>query len=86
MPSHSDAVRSPFMAKRESAPTKQVNVRLVIPTVRRVDAYRERHPLRPTWTQIIEAALGEWLERNDPPVADPERHHGKLPPPRKASR
>lgn len=61
------------MARKEHAPkTEQANFRLKTSTLERMETYRERHPLHPTLTQIVEAAVTQWLAENEkalPPKA-----------------
>jgi hypothetical protein len=56
------------MARKEQPATRteQVNFRLKSATVERMEAYKERHPLHPTLTQIVEAAVALWLNENEP--------------------
>jgi hypothetical protein len=51
----------PMARKETAARTEQVNFRLKSATIERMEAYKERHPLHPTMTQIVEAAVAAWL-------------------------
>lgn len=73
------------MAKRQARdesptspaePTEPKNFRLRQSVIERVEAYKSRHPLRPTLTQIIEAALVEYIDQHEgelPPVPKPSK-------------
>lgn len=58
-----------FMAKKEA--TDQINFRLKTATIERMETYRARHPLHPTMTQMVEAAMKDWLDRNEPFLPKP---------------
>jgi len=64
----SPAVSFPAMPRKEKSPqqTDQINFRLKLATIERMEAYKDRHPLHPTLTQIVEAAVGDWLDRHEP--------------------
>jgi hypothetical protein len=63
------------MARRDTTdPTQQTNFRLKTPTIERMERFKERHPLNPSLTRIVEAAVNEWLDRNEPQLpADPPK-------------
>lgn len=46
--------------------TQQVNFRLKTVTVERMERYKDRHPLHPTLTQMVEAAVADWLDKHEP--------------------
>jgi metal-responsive CopG/Arc/MetJ family transcriptional regulator len=50
----------PVMASREET-SKQVNVRLKQSMIDEVDKFRLANEFQPTWTQVVEAALRDWL-------------------------
>lgn len=56
----------PAEDNRRRVETEQVNFRFAISVIERMAAFKERHPLRPTMTQIVEAAVAEWLDANEP--------------------
>lgn len=41
-----------------------MNFRLNAPLVKRAEAFMESHWSRPTFTQIVEASVAEWLDRH----------------------
>lgn len=55
----------PLMARKEKAATEQVNFRLKTETVEQMEAYRVRHPLHPTMTQVVEAALAAFFAEEE---------------------
>jgi hypothetical protein len=68
------------MGKRtEGEPTKHTGFRLRVSTVQRLVAYAAAHPLQPSLAQIVDAAVREWLDHNEPllpgakPPAKPPR-------------
>lgn len=69
------------MAKKEpTEPTQQINFRLRTATVEKMERYRDAHPLRPTLTQMVEAAMAEWLDAHPvPPRTTPKRHSSRPP-------
>jgi hypothetical protein len=54
--------------------TAQLNCRLTSRLVRRMERFSQLHRFNPSCSQIVIAAVSEWLDANEP----------KLPPPRKA--
>ena len=64
------------MAKKKDVsadPTEQINFRLKVRTIERMDRYKAAHELRPTMTQLAETAINFWLDIKE----------GELPKPRK---
>lgn len=60
------------MARKEAAErTQQINFRLKTATVERMERFKESHPLHPTLTQIVEAAIAEWLGKQPHAPARP---------------
>lgn len=58
------------MAKKREAiplvePTEPKNFRLRHSVVELVESFKQRHPLRPTMTQIVEAALLEYVQKHE---------------------
>lgn len=77
MPTIAASVSFPVMARKESnaAPTDQINFRLKVSTIERMEAFKERHHLRPALTQIVEAAVREYLDAQEPLL--PPKPRGK---------
>ena len=70
----------PMARKAANTPkTSQVNFRFRDSTLERADAFRARNPLNLSLTQMTEAALLEWLDRNEPllPPLKTEKPKGK---------
>jgi hypothetical protein len=65
------------MPARPEANTVPVTIRMDRETRERLLKYAERYPFRLTLTQLIDAAILEYLERHE---------HGPLPPPVKSKR
>lgn len=57
---------------KEAAPTDQINFRLKVATIDRMERFKERHHLHPTLTQIVEAAVNEWLDAHESEAAKPK--------------
>lgn len=51
---------------KDGAPTDQINFRLKVATIDRMERFRDRHHLHPTLTQIVEAAVNDWLDSHEP--------------------
>lgn len=66
-------VMLPPMARREAGPkTDQINFRLKVATIERMERYKQRHPLHPTLTSIVEAGVNDWLDRHEPELPPPK--------------
>lgn len=50
---------------------KQTNLRLDAQVLARAESHRKSHPLRPSLTQVVEAALREYLDAHEPEAAKP---------------
>ncbi len=70
------AIRFVAMPTKKPDDIKQTNLRLKVSTVARMRAYANAHPLQPTLTQLVEAAVERFLD-------DEERHESKPPAKRK---
>lgn len=68
---------SPMAKAREK--TRQVNFRLAETKLARMDRVNESHPLKPTLTQIVDAALEAYLPllERELPAADKPARKGK---------
>ena len=64
----------PMARKEPGTVTDQINFRLRRALIERMEAYKERHPLRPTLTQIADAAIEQWLNENEPTLPKPAVH------------
>lgn len=54
------------MARKESTErTQQVNFRLKTELVERMERYKDRHPLHPPLTRLVEAAMADWLDKHE---------------------
>lgn len=69
-------VTSRGMARKNAVPTDQINFRLPRATIDRMERYQERHPLKPSLTNMVDVSVNEWLDRNEaalPPVQKPAK-------------
>lgn len=59
------------MARKEAPKTDQVNFRFPVDLIEELEAYREKHPLHPTVTNILIDAARRWLAENPLPKPSP---------------
>jgi hypothetical protein len=59
--------------RRPTGDVSQVNCRLNVSTLARIRDFCASHPFRPTPSRIVELALTEWLDREEPKLPKPRK-------------
>jgi hypothetical protein len=68
MQTSSAALTISGMAKSggKNEPKEQINTRLPVALLERIEAFIEKQPIRVTFTALLEKALADWLDEHDP--------------------
>lgn len=69
------SARLDFPGMGKKVETEQANFRLAKSLMKRIRAYCERNPFKPSLTQFATAAFSEYLDRHEAEIPDEPRHN-----------
>lgn len=61
---------SPVMPAKKKDEVEQIGLRLKKANMMRLRQYANAHPFHPSLTQLVDAAIAEWLDVHESEVAD----------------